>query len=563
MNKEILRVEKFDAVEMVPASRVREALRTYPDRTTVAFIVAVFATKTDPQGDPRNPDIVRKFRVAFADSQGAGPGVITYSSCVDSMSNMIISAIAPAIDAHQTSIDVGGAYYHGTPPSIEEGGRLVFAHMPYWLPGFGTKGYAMRLNGERQYLYIKGNMPGRCDAGRIWQTRFDRFILGYGMHRLNVDLRVFTMISATGVIFLHDHVDDTRITTTSSEARRHFHTAWALEFGEKLITEELSEDFTGIRHHRSGLTTMELSCEGVIKRLIPLLSIYPQSASSPPFPLPENALRLLNAEDVARQEGQALSPIQDPALLQRAQQILGTIGFAASTARPDVNFAYSVLARYVNSLRFTSLVERLVIRIARYLISTIDLHLTIDTPQLTPSRAQHGCSTGLDLFTAYVDSSHGNGPEGRSYGGFVLLANGARGGAIAWKTILPHIPADSTGGAELILCSHALKIVTAVRMLQTELMAGVAPTTPTLILTDAMAVVEGAALERLNRTSRWLSTRYAMLRWGINCQVIRISKLPATENVGDLQTKPVVGLTFVRLRSRLMGLQPGDRYYQL
>jgi hypothetical protein len=48
-----------------------------------------------------------------------------YSSCADEISNRVITAIGPTLEAHQTSIDVGGAYYFGVPPGMNEGGRLL------------------------------------------------------------------------------------------------------------------------------------------------------------------------------------------------------------------------------------------------------------------------------------------------------------------------------------------------------------------------------------------------------------------------------------------------------
>jgi len=558
MMKEILRVERFGAMCMVPESVVRASIRDYPTRTTVAFLVAVFADKLTPSGDPRKPEILHKFRIAYADSQGVGPEVLTFSSCVDGLSNIVITSVAPAINAHQTSIDVGGAYYHGTPPSLEEGGRNVFAHMPFWLPGLGNGKYMRRNSrGERMYLMITGNMPGRCDAGRIWQTRFDRFLLGYGLVRLNSDLRVFTWSSPLGVVVIHDHVDDTRITTTSPEARRQFTTAWAVEFGEPFPSEELSEDFTGLCHHRLGPSRTEVSCVGVLRRLIPLVAPYPPP-SHHDCPLPEDAIRQLrNTESDATPRAD-----MSESDLKVAQKILGTIGFAATTCRPDVCFAYYILSRYINPARFCPRVWSYLLRVAHYLLSTLDLKLCIDTPQLThftgPSDA---VLTGLDLFYADVDSSHGNGPDGHSCGGFVLMANGFCGGAIAWKTLVPKTPADSSGAAELILCTHALKIVIAVRILQAELQMGVAPLSPTAFYTDAKAVVDGTALERLTRSSRWLCMRYAMMRWGLACGVIRLLRKSALENVGDLTTKPVAGYLFRRLRSRLMGLSKDSPYH--
>jgi len=120
---------------------------------------------------------------------------------------------------------------------------------------------------------------------------------------------------------------------------------------------------------------------------------------------------------------------------------------------------------------------------------------------------------------------------------------------------------DSSEAAELILCTHALKAVIAARLLQEELRFEVAPTSTTDSFTDAKAVVDGAALKRLTRTSRWLTMRYATARWGLACGVIFLRKKPSANNAGDLRTKPVVGYLFKRLRSRLMGLQPLHPYF--
>ena len=127
---------------------------------------------------------------------------------------------------------------------------------------------------------------------------------------------------------------------------------------------------------------------------------------------------------------------------------------------------------------------------------------------------------------------------------------------MAWKSILPREPVDSSGAAELRLCTHALKYVIAIRMLQTELGLGVAPTEPTTFYTDALAVVNGTALERLTRTSRWQAARYAMMRWGIETRSITLTKKDGILMVADILTKPLVGARFATLRAAIMGLPP-------
>ena len=90
--------------------------------------------------------------------------VATHSSCADDITYRFMTVVAPVIGAEQTSIDVGGAYFHGTPPTMDQGGRRLYAVVPPWLADFGP--YPERnARGGRNLLLITGNMPGRCDAG--------------------------------------------------------------------------------------------------------------------------------------------------------------------------------------------------------------------------------------------------------------------------------------------------------------------------------------------------------------------------------------------------------------
>ena len=70
-------------------------------------------------------------------------------------------------------------------------------------------------------------MPGRADAGKIWQARFNQFLTSYGLRQLITDRRVWVMQTHRGILIIHDHVDDSRLTSTSVEARSHFYLAWA------------------------------------------------------------------------------------------------------------------------------------------------------------------------------------------------------------------------------------------------------------------------------------------------------------------------------------------------
>jgi len=415
IGKEIARVEGFRAWRLATAQEVREDRRLYGDaRVSIGYIVAVLTCKFDPAGGPRSKEVLNKFRVAIADKADAASGVVTHSNCADEISNRIIAAIAPAIGAHQDSIDVGGAYFHGIPLSMLLGGRRLYVRIPAWLsalfPAYPQRG----KGGGTNFLLIVGNMPGRCDAGRIWQTRFDEFLVGYGLTQLLVDRRVWTGHSDRGALIVHDHVDDSRITSTTAEARVHFHEAWAREFGETISTKALSEDFTGLRHTIVGPLTTTISCEGVIQRLAALLLPFPlEHNEKADWPLAAQAPRVL-------MEGPSERHHLVPHQLAYAAPILGTCGFIVTLARPDGYYGYCLLSKHANDQRLTTYAFRCIVRLGHYLVRTRGMHLHISSPKL--ERRPDG-ATSLDLFSCFVDSSHGNGEDGASHGGFLLSSN--------------------------------------------------------------------------------------------------------------------------------------------
>jgi hypothetical protein len=422
----------------------------------------------------------------------------------------------------------------------EADGRMFYCAIPQWLESYGYPAYGP--DGERNMLLIEGNMPGRADAGRIWQTRFNGFLRAYGLRQLVTDRRVWVMHSARGILIIHDHVDDSRLTSTTVAARSHFYLAWAAEFNSPPESAELSENFTGLKHEVLSPTVTRVSCGAVMRNLVDLVAPFLPHFSSvvPVTPLPTGALKLLEVPPPHQ-------VVLCPNLLPHAQKIAGTVGFIVNSVRPDGYFAYCVLAAYCNALMLNEYVFRMIIRLARYLTNTAELSLTLHAEP-----PPEGGVAGLDLVRGFVDSSHGNAPEGKSYGGFILMCRG--GGALAWKCAAPTAADDSTGAAELRMGTLALKYIVAMRTLQRDLDVGVAPRFPTPLFTDAQALIDGTGCERLSKSSRWMASRYAMIRWGLACGTIDLAKVPAADNCADIVTKCLVGEAFFRHRATILGL---------
>jgi hypothetical protein len=341
-----------------------------PERVSIGYLVTVFKCKKDPNGDPREGGVCRKFRISISEGGSSQVKVDTFSSCADDITNRIVTLIGSTLDAKQTSIDVGGAYFHGTPPSMAEGGRMLFAVSPPWLSHFGPYP-ATDKHGRKRLLLITGNMPGRKDAGRIWQHRFDKFLTSWGLRQLVTDRRVWIRRTPDGILILHDHVDDTRMTWTGYTIGSLFYVAWAIEFNSPPEPEELSEDFTGLRHQRLDQWRTEILSLGVIKSLEELLIDHPLPVHMRcDCPMPAGAL--LSLMELPHSK----NPLT-PELVPVAQQLAGTAGFIATMARPDAYFGYCVIARYVNVQRLTKHGFNMLLRVCHYITRTKEFILTL------------------------------------------------------------------------------------------------------------------------------------------------------------------------------------------
>jgi hypothetical protein len=561
ITKHLAVIEGFDAWHIVPMSAYQQAQREVGrDRVSAGNLVAIFVCKLDPAGDPRDPTIVNKFRIAISDPSDAASGVTTFSSCVAPVTNRLITAIAPASGAVQTSIDLSSAYYHGTPDPIDAGGRYLFARIPSWLSElFPDKYPSHDAHGRPNILRIPGNMPGRCDAGRIWQRELDAFLRDYGLRQLLTDRRVWVLTNHLGSLIVHDHVDDSRLTYTTQAACDAFHTAWATRFRQKMVGTPVSEDFTGLRHHRIDDHTVSISCEGVIRRLEKTLVSYPMLPNEHcDWPLTNRAfLRLRDRLRTRSTTTDTKDPLV-PHLVTAAQGLLGSEGFITGLVRADGYFAYSVLSRLSQPDLLTHSTFRCIVLLGHYLVNTKHLALHITPPPLT--LAADGGS-GLDLFSTYVDASNGNWLDGCGFGGVVLSTNrdpladprAHGGGALSWSCVAPRAGDDSSGAAELRLAALAYKHTLAARFIQAELGLGVAPTAPTPLYLDATVVLDGFDCERITRDSRWMAMRYAMIRWGKACATIDPRKLDTADNPADGNTKCLTGPKFLASRNRLLG----------
>jgi len=537
----------FHALKVVPASEFHEATREHGrGKVTMAFLLVVFKIKTGADGLPVQGPLARKSRIAVSDPNADQSGVETYAPCADEATGHATDQLALALGLKSVSLDAKSAYLNGIRPTIADGGRLIFAPIPKWLhlfiptcPGPDSPDF------KRFMLRIDGNMPGIAEAGRIWHTHFVKWLVEpMGMIQSIVDPCIFSRVLDGGldILMIRIHVDDGRVHYSIVASMVAFRDKFITAFGSSADLAEESEAFTGVRFRVVSSNVTEVTCPGVLERLAEVLADFPLPDNvRATYPLPANAsLKLREGPGVD-------NPLADDKV-PAAQVLGGLAGFVVVKVRFDGLFGYMLLAPYLRVGKLTERCFGYLVRLCHYLVRTCDLPLILT--------ATVGRPFSLEGLEAFLDSSHGNDEDGKSLGGFALFPPGG-GGALAVKVVSPTKVTDSSGSAELVLATIALKYTLAILMLYADLrLSGLplqaAPRVP--FWTDASAIIDGVANERITKQTRWMAARKAMLRSAVSKEVISLRKVSAEDNVADILTKPLTGPAFERHRHTLLGL---------
>jgi hypothetical protein len=523
------------AIEYMTEARLRHCKAKYGALCEVLFIVHDCKIKKNMQKKVTK----RKVRGCLADSTKRGRAAGTYSATVASSSRRLMAqfqALHPGANSAQN--DISGAYYEGTPLHPDDGGRCLFAHVPAEFEEFGYSQY--NEAGEKMYFEVKGNMPGRQEAGRIWGDEYTTFLVEVcGLTQSIVDRRLFFKIGENEEkLLVAVYVDDSWRIGTNDRIAQAFDTNWSSRFTLASDVADTMGDFVGAHIVQDDSTgAVSLSCERLYSDLEVKMS---QPGCGIPagfkidYPMATTALA-----DFRLPAHEVTNPMQGDDIKEEARSIVGLGGFIVCNVRPDAHFAFVVLCQYVGC-RLTLNVWKGIRRWAHYLIATRELHLTYRKP------------AGDTEWSMHSDSSLNN-VEGRaaSFGGMAFGVEGS--GLVDWQVIAPRQISDSSASAELVIATRAAKAILGFRLLLKEL--GMLHEGPTPMYLDASAVISGAEMEKVTREMRYMAARYAQLRQVKQDGKVKLCKVDTLDNRADIFTKPLVGEAFRRQRCLVLGLE--------
>ena len=307
----------------------------------------------------------------------------------------------------------------------------------------------MDSEGRKIRYQVVRNVPGRQDAGRIWQARYDLFMCGQKFTQSIVDRRVFYRRLPDGKLFVVGvYVDDNWIICDDDAAWDEFYAAWKLEFDESENVVQAADDFCGIRTEDLPCGAVALSSKKLLLALHTMIETYPCPSHVATPMLPDALLRMREIGAPVRVE-----------LIPVARAIVGLGLFVVRGTRPDGLFAGVSVSQHI-VVNLTDYVWECVLRWAYYLVRTMHYRLILRPPALVD---------GLPIFRANSDSSCINcetGDGGGSSRGMARLAAGvpsaSMGGYSIWfqgsgvvvaECFSPRKLADSTAGSELIMAS--------------------------------------------------------------------------------------------------------------
>lgn len=201
------------------------------------------------------------------------------------------------------------------------------------------------------------------------------------------------------------------------------------------------------------------------------------------------------------------------------QSLVGSLGWIASTTRPDIAYAVSQLGRFNSAWTTTHWVAAK--HVLRYLKGTRKLQISYDGDSLTPK--------------AFSDSDFSQCPLTRwSVSGFVVVLGG---GPVSWRSARQSVVALSTNEAEYMAAAECTKHLSWVRDFLFNIMHPVPAAIPFYV--DNTSAIDTATGDSINRRSKHIDRRFHFIREQVQSGLLDIKHVPTDEMLADHLTKPL------------------------
>jgi len=407
----------------------------------------------------------------------------TFSSVCRHESIRLLLALAAQYGFYKRQFDVITAFLHGI---LEE---LIYMTQP---EGFEIGDFVCKL--------LK-SIYGLKQAPRCWNATISAFLKKYALRPLSCDSCVFVGSCDGHLVILILYVDDGLIMSPAESAVMKLLDTIKATFGIKV---DRPSTFVGFEIQDEGSRGLFVTQQAYI----------------------EMALAKFNMTDckpvaVPLQPGLDLEPAVAPDTKLPYQQLIGTLIFASNLTRPDIAFAVSKLARFMNTYDMAH--WEVGKKLLRYLQGTKSFGLrynSVNDPELS----------------GYTDSDYaGDHLDRKSTGGFLFFYGNS---LISWSSQKQPVVALSSTEAEYVALHSGAREAVWLRRFLKEL--GYEQKGPTPIYVDNQSAIKLAKNPEFHKRTKHIEVKFHYTRELVEEGAIELCYLPTAEQRADIMTKPLL-----------------------
>jgi hypothetical protein len=389
---------------------------------------------------------------------------------------------------HVTQLDVKNAFLYGTLDETE-----LYMKQP---PGYD--------DGTGRVCKLVKSLYGLKQAPLVWYYNIEQYLLDNGWTVCETDWALFKYSSDIGECLLLLYVDDILILSDNPEL---------VDMAKKTLVnkykmhEENLTKYLGINikiERDSGRVTLNL--QQYAEKLKDKFEV-----GTTPTPL-----RVPISIDPNTEAAQDESWISSKEQVKDYQSRIGSLMFAASTTRPDLQLACSKLGQ--GNKKPSSLHMDQANRCLKYFCDT--------------SRASLTFVKAMDPYCKLVGFSDANyNRNGTSQSGYIFLLGGS---AVSWASKKQSCPVLSSTEAELVAAVSAAQEAVYLRRLLQEI--GHPQTEPTTLFIDNSAVIDLTKTEKRLGNSKHFN-RLSWLRHVVREKIVQVVYVNTKDQVADYLTK--------------------------
>ncbi len=379
-------------------------------------------------------------------------------------------------------------------------------------------------DGKKYVFRLHKALYGLKQGAKNWYEALRKAMEELGFVRTEADHGVFVKRMGKDVIILAVHVDDCLVTGNSQPLIDKF----KVDINGKYKMTDLGpcKWLLGIKVDRDlEARTTSLSQSAYIESILARFNFTDLKPSSIPIDPSAPLLKSQSPQTLAGKARMANVPYR---------AAVGSLMYASMGTRPDITFAVSTVAQYLENPGWEH--WEAVKRIFRYLGGTRDLRLVY----------------GGDVadLVGFADADGASQDHRRAISGYVFMVDG---GAVSWSSKKQELVTLSTTEAEYVAATHAVKEALWLRRLISDLFPD-GLSAPTTLYGDNQSAIALAHGGQYHSRTKHIDIRYHFIRYIIEAGSIKLIYCPTDEQTADTLTKALPS-TKVKHFAAAMGLR--------